>query len=194
MANIERIRRLRRMSLVELRFRLAQKLRIGRERMAWTWTRNGPLGKRFSWKHSWNASNIADPMLHSVLAREDAAESVLAENLLGRKKPAFYFSEDEAEAIVRAYRQSFPDRILQIVEEAERLLEHRMKIFGYPEVSCGALIPWRTDLIHGIESGLEHWSQILRVHRIGHAHKAELVEELRALPEHGRDRFRACGT
>src|SRR5882762_6080687 len=89
MANIERIRRLRRMSLVELRFRLAQKLRIGRERMAWTWTRNGSLGKRCSWKHPWNSSNIADPMLRSVLAREDAeAESVLAEYLLSRKEAA----------------------------------------------------------------------------------------------------------
>ena len=95
-----------------------------------------------------------------VLTREDAAaESELAEYLLSRKEPAFYFSEDEAEGIVRAYRQSFPHRIPEIVEEAERLCAHRMTIFGYPEVSCGVLIPWRTDLIHGIESGLEHWSQ-----------------------------------
>jgi hypothetical protein len=149
------------MSFVELRFRLAQKLRIGRERMAWTWTRTGSLGERFSWKHPWNASNIAGPMLHSVLTREDAAaESLPAEYLLSRKEPAFYFSDDEAEGIARVYRQSFPQRIPQIVEGAERLCAHRMTIFGYPEVSCGALIPWRTDLIHGIESGLEHWSQI----------------------------------
>ena len=161
MSNIERIRRLRRMSLVELRFRLAQKLRIGRERMTCTWTRNGSLGKRFSWKHPWNASNIADPMLRNILTREDeATESMRAGFLLGRKEPAFYFSEDEAEEIVRAYRQSFPQRIPQIVEEAERLCAHRMTIFGYPEVTCGALVPWRTDLIHSIESGLEHWSQI----------------------------------
>jgi len=161
LANIERIRRLSRMSLVELRFRLAQKLRIGRERVAWALPQSDSLGKRFSWKHPWNAFNIAEPMLRSVLTREDAAsESVQAQYLLSRKEPAFYFSEDEAESIVRAYRESFPQRIPQIVEEAERLCAHRMTIFGYPEVSCGVRIPWRKDLIHGIESGLEHWSCI----------------------------------
>ena len=160
-ANMERVRRLRQMSLAELRFRLAQKLRIGRERMASTWTRNGSLVNRYSWKYPWNASNIADPILRTLLSREDAAaESELAEYLLGRKEPAFYFSGDEAEEIVRGYRRSFPQRIQQIVEEAESLCAHRMTIFGYPEVSCGALIPWRTDLIHGIESGLGHWSRI----------------------------------
>ena len=131
-----------RMSLAELRFRLAQKLRIGRERMASTWTQNGSLGNHFSWKHPWNASNIADPILRTFLSREDAAaESELAEYLLSRKEPAFYFTEDESEGIARTYRQSFPQRIPQIVEEAERLCAHRMTIFGYPEVSCGAAHP-----------------------------------------------------
>lgn len=160
-ANMERVRRLGQMSLAELRFRLAQKLRIGRERMTSTWTRNGSHGDHFSWKHSWNASDTCDPKLRSLLTREDAAaESELAEYLLGRKQPAFYFSQDEAEEIVRAYHQFFPQRIPQLVEEADRLCAHRMTIFGYPEVSCGAFIPWRTDLIHGAESGLEHWSRI----------------------------------
>ena len=161
MSNIKWIERLRRMSLVEVRFRLAQKLRIGFERMTWTWTRNGSHINPSSGQYYSNAPNIADPKLRSALAKEDAAaESVLAEYRLSRKKPEFYFSEDEAEGIVRVYHQSFPHRISQIIDEAERLLEHRMKIFGYPEVSCGALMPWRTDFIHDIESGLEHWSQI----------------------------------
>ena len=161
MANIERIRRLRGMSVAELRFRLAQKLRIGRERMGCAWTANGSLGKRCSWKHTWNTSGVVDPMLNSVLTREgEAAESVQAQHLLGRKGPAFYFQEDEVQEIVRAYRQYFPERIPQIVEEARGLCAHRMTIFGYPEVCCGAVIPWRRDIIHGIESGLEHWSQI----------------------------------
>src|ERR1700688_3498807 len=76
MANIERIRRLRRMSLVELRFRLAQKLRIGRERIVLTWTRNGSISKHSSWKNPGNGSNIADTMRPSGLTRGDvAAES-----------------------------------------------------------------------------------------------------------------------
>jgi len=109
-------------------------------------------------------------MLCSVSTRADAAaESELAEYPLSRKEPAFYFSEDETEGIAREYRQSFPHRIPQIVEEAERLCAHRMTIFGYPEVSCGAVIPWRMDVIHGRESGLEHWSQIpyLEFSRVG---------------------------
>jgi len=144
--NREQIRRLRGMSMAELCFRLAQKLRIGRERMASTWTRNGSLENRFSWKSPWNASNIADPTLRSFLARKDAAaESALAEYVLNRQEPTFYFSEDELGEIVRAYRQSFPKRIPQIVEEAEALCEHRMTIFGYPEV-VGSAHPWRKIL------------------------------------------------
>jgi hypothetical protein len=161
MANIERIQRLHRMSLAELRFRVTQKLRIGRERMASTWTRNGSPGNHFSRKHPWNTSDIADPILRILLSREDAAaESELAEYLLSRNEPVFYVTGDEAEEIALAYRQYFPQRIPQIVEEAERLCAHRMTIFGYPEVSCGEVIPWRKDLIHGNESDLEHWSQI----------------------------------
>jgi hypothetical protein len=161
MPDIERIQRLRRMSLGELRFRLAQKLRIGRERMAWTWMRSDSDDTGSPWKNPWNASNIIDSMRRNILTREDsAAESLLAEDLLSRKEPAFYFSENDVKGIVRAYRQFFPHRIPQIVEEAENLLEHRMKIFGYPEMRHGELIPWRKDFVHGIESGLEHWSRI----------------------------------
>jgi hypothetical protein len=159
MAVIKMMQRLRRMSLLEARSRLAQKLRVGRERMALA--RNGLYSKPPSWEHFWNPSTVADPELRSALRRADStAEPLLTEYLLSRKSPSFYFSHDETIAIVQAFRQAFPDRSQQIVEEAQRLRAHCLKIFAYPEVHCGTHIPWRRDCIHGVESGIQHWSQI----------------------------------
>jgi Heparinase II/III-like protein/Heparinase II/III N-terminus len=128
MATIELIRRLRGMSLPELRFRLAQRVRIGRERIQWTWTQPDSLGTR--------------------------------PGRLPRRAPEFYLSPDEISDLVAAYHQHFPHRLSEIVEEAERHCAHRIKILGYPEINYGRVFPWRKDLVHGIESGLDHWSQI----------------------------------
>ena len=73
MSNIKWIERLRRMSLVEVRFRRAQKLRIGLERMTWTWTRNGSHINPSSGQYYSNSPNIADPKLRSALAKDYAA-------------------------------------------------------------------------------------------------------------------------
>src|ERR1700730_1415439 len=147
------------MSLTEIRFRLAQKMRISRERM--TLAGRGSRANSASWRHFWDASNVADPVLRNALSKDDvAAESALAEYLDTRRKPLFYFSHGESAEIVREYREGHPYRTQQIVEEAQLLSAHRMKIFAYPEVKVGAHIPWRADCIHGIESGLQHWSRI----------------------------------
>jgi hypothetical protein len=59
-----------------------------------------------------------------------------------------------------AHHKLFPARVAELRAEADALCAHRFRIFAYPEVSAGAEIPWRRDLVHGRESGLDHWSRI----------------------------------
>ncbi len=159
MTVVEAILRLRKMSLLEVRFRLAEELRVGRERIASA--RNGPYTKARSWEGFWNASNVADPELRIALRRADGtAETMLAKYWVSRKGPSFYFSHDESTRIVRAFRQAFPNRSQLVVAEAQRLRAHCLRLFAYPEVHCGTHIPWLRDSVHGVESGLQHWRRL----------------------------------
>jgi hypothetical protein len=157
MDNVEQIRRLGSMSMAEFRFRLAQKLRISRERISLKWNRD----RSILHDARGTESTIDESTLHHNSGKKfTLAEFPPTKPHHHRERPKFYFSDEELTGIVSAYRESFPHRIPRIVEEAESLRVHRMAIFGYAEVNCGKTIAWRKDLIHGIESGLEHWSRI----------------------------------
>jgi hypothetical protein len=158
--NPESLLRLSRMSLPEIKFRVAQKLRIGRELVALP--QNVSEAQIRHWDQFWSVASVSDPALRSMLAAENtaSAEALLPEYFFGREKPRFYFSPDKSDELARTYGRIFPGRLAQIVEEAERLREHRLKVYSYPEMECGGRIHWRKDLVHGVESGLDHWSRI----------------------------------
>ena len=156
----DRIRRLRQMDFSEVSVRLAQKLRIGRERM--TLALSDPNVDKSSWMDSWNAARVGIASLRDALVEADkeVAEAILVDYLASRAEPSFYFSPNESTEIAHIYRELFARRLPQITDEAQRLLAHNMRIFAYPEVGCAAHISWRADLVHGVESGLDHWSRI----------------------------------
>src|SRR5713101_2721019 len=158
MLTSKKIRRLWEMDLTEIRFRLSQRVRIARE--------SSPLigghSPRPEWSTLWTTALVEDSRLRHALEFHDdgaAAELLppyLAERLIERFYPFITAPQD----LVETFHQLFPGRVEQIIDEADRLRKHRMRIFAYPEMEYGMPPPWRTDLIHGIESGLEHWSQI----------------------------------
>jgi hypothetical protein len=157
MSVAEKLRRLSRMSLEELRFRAAQRLRIEQERIA---GRNG-LGRRAWWEH-WNPSAVSDEALREAFGRGEysRAADLLPGYLLRRARPRFFFSVHEREAIVAACREMFPWHVRETLAEADAILAHRFRVFAYPEAEAGAEIPWRRDLVHGTETPLAHWSEI----------------------------------
>lgn len=130
-----KLRRLGQMDLAEVRFRMAQHWRIRQERM--TQGRNG----------------------HAALRVRPDAES-LATHFAGRRQPRFFWPLDERATIVDALRHHPKQHVERVLQEADRLLAHRLRIFSYPQVDAGPQIPWRRDLVHGVESGLDHWSEI----------------------------------
>lgn len=158
----EKIRRLGEMGWPEVRFRVAQRMRLARERRSLG--RNG-ASPQATWQQQWDPTleAVTDVALRERLATAfagDHSTAFLAQYLAARATPRFFFDWHEREALVAAHRSAFPARAAELRAEADAICEHRFHIFAYPEVSAGAEIPWRRDLVHGVESGLEHWSRI----------------------------------
>jgi hypothetical protein len=158
MLSSRKIRRFWKMDLSEIRFRLSQRVRIARERMALV------RGDCFrpGWSTFWNTKRVEDSRLCHALGSHDdrAAAELIGPYLTERLINRFYPLVTARQELVETYRQLFPGRVEQIIEEAERLCKHRMRIFAYAEVDYGVPLPWRQDIIHGIDSELAHWSRI----------------------------------
>ncbi len=156
----EKLRRLAEMSLPEIRFRAAQKLRIARER--WQISHDGRRGYDSPWWHSWDHDTIPDGAFRAAL--RDGDESLAAQHLprfLAEREPQlFYWHPALRQELVRAHRKLFPGRAEQIRAKAQLICEHRFRIFTYPEITCGSKIPWQRDLVSGVESALEHYARI----------------------------------
>jgi hypothetical protein len=154
----EKLRRLSEMSLPEIRFRAAQRLRIEREKLAGS--ANGR--RRADWRARWDPARVADRALREALESGHAprAEALLPAYWASGKRPPFFFSPSQRPFIAAEYATHFARRLAGLRAEAEQICAHRFRIFAYPEVAAGAEIPWRRDLVHGRESGLDHWSRI----------------------------------
>ncbi len=157
MSVAEKLKRLSEMSLDELRFRAAQEWRIQQEKLS-----SGGNGHAAAdWWRRWNPGMVFDSTLSRALENGDEAEALrLLPDYFFQSKARlrFFFFGDSRERFARGYERFFPGRKEEICAAADRLCEHRFQIFAYPEVSTGAEIPWRRDLVHGKETGLEHWS------------------------------------
>jgi len=157
------------MSLPELRSRAAQKWRIARERRQLA--RNGNGSREALWWKFWKPDKVLDPDLRAALLGERVAEaaSLSCGYFRTRTAPSFYFRLEDCRRLTAALDENFPGRADQVHAEAEAVCAHRFRIFSHPEVTCGAEIPWRRDLLREKESGLDHWSQLacLDVDKVG---------------------------
>jgi hypothetical protein len=153
----EKIRRLGQMGLPEVKFRAAQKWRITREQLGLAGN-----GVHSAWCVAWDPKKVPSPKLRELLGARQAQEAgaLLNGYFARRKSPQFFFEVAERDAMVAAHHAAFPGRVASLRAEADALCEHRFRIFAYPEVRAGAEIPWRRDLVHGQESGLEHWASV----------------------------------
>ena len=155
----EKLHRLGEMDLPEIRFRASQRVRLARER--WALSTNGG-GAAQPWWQAWDPAKVAEPQLAEalLLGRGGEAADLLAGYFAVRPTAQFFFRADERAAIVGIYPRLFSTRVDEIRAAADAVCAHRFKIFAYPEIHAGEQIPWRKDLVHGIESGDEHGSRI----------------------------------
>jgi hypothetical protein len=165
----EKMHRLREMPLKEILSRISRETRIAREQLQLI------LGSErqedSSWWQNLDCREISGHGFEEISNADEhiRATSLLPSHFAGRKQPTFYWSLSEKSQIVNSYKTEFPNAVRKTLCDAEAICEHRFRIFAYPEVSCGAHIPWRKDLIHQTESGLEHFARypILDVNRVG---------------------------
>jgi len=156
----DKIRRLSEMDAQEIRFRIAQKLRIKREQ--WQLAFDGNQLGNTKWWHHWDTKKVTDPELRSALQAGDRerASSLLPGYFADRIGPTFYLDVSERARIVKEFANHFGSGVERIRADAEAMSAHRFHIFAYPEVSCAERIPWLRDLIHGAESHLDHYAHI----------------------------------
>lgn len=158
------------MDAKEFRFRIAQKFRIQREQWQLIFDGRHSAGTDHWWRH-WDAAKVTDSALRAAVNTDDGthAATLLPEYLATRAAPVFFWNPSERSPLVAELGRLFPSLGEKTRTRAEAICAHRFHILAYPEVSCGGQIPWRRDLVHGIESELEHYARLspLNVKKVG---------------------------
>src|SRR5260370_29626008 len=131
MALAEKLRRLSEMSLQEIRFRAAQKLRIAREQWQLAHEDSCPLAS--PWWRYWDVGQISDSALQAALkaGSESECAQLLPAYFAGRKAPRFYWDLASRGKLVTPHQHPFPNRTEELRAEADALCEHRFRIFAY---------------------------------------------------------------
>ena len=83
--------------------------------------------------------------------------------LIGREpaRPGrFFFSGAEVADIAAALRQRLPEQAGHIVEQAERVLQHRFDVLGFCGLDYGADVDWHLDPVHAKRAPQWPWYRI----------------------------------
>lgn len=124
------LRRLKNVSVNELRVRVAQKASAFSERRGWS-----PLLK------------FPNDNGHATLDHF-------------RTRSAFFASFQSPETTVAAFKARFPETAQRLVEKADRIVEGRFDLLGYKDLSFGNPIDWHFEPISEKRLPLIHWSKL----------------------------------
>jgi hypothetical protein len=61
----------------------------------------------------------------------------------------FFFSPQSVNGCLELIQQRLPGRADQIIEQAERIVQHRFALLGYADLDYGSPIDWHLDPVHG---------------------------------------------
>ncbi|HEV7744026.1 MAG TPA: heparinase II/III family protein [Pyrinomonadaceae bacterium] len=148
-ASGERIGKLRKMGVAELRERTSQAAAAFRERRGWSSLTSIP-------------SDIALSRLLGVQVNSAAifaSGSNLLEHFRSRKKPVF-FAFDQPDAVIATLRKRWPAAEAQIIAEANRIVAGRFNLLGFKDLSFGNPINWQLEPVSGKSTPSIHWSQL----------------------------------
>lgn len=103
----------------------------------------------------------------------------------------FFFHATDVPGIIEWLRANLTDTSRRIVQDADRILQHKFNLLGYEEVDYGAEIDWHFDAVHGKSSPRVPWFRVpfLDFNRVGdhkviwelnrHQHLATLAKAYR---------------
>jgi hypothetical protein len=86
-----------------------------------------------------------DGLLASLGFSFDRRVTQLPESKAGN----FFFSSQSINACLKLIQQRLPGRADQIIEQAEKIVQHRFDLLGYTDLAYGSPIDWHLDLVHG---------------------------------------------
>jgi hypothetical protein len=72
-----------------------------------------------------------------------------ARSSLPAGKGTFFFNRDSIDALIALLRQRVPGQAERIVQQAEKICQHRFDLLGYEDLDYGQVIDWHLDLVHG---------------------------------------------
>jgi uncharacterized heparinase superfamily protein len=72
----------------------------------------------------------------------------------------FFFATDEIPRRIDLIRENVPGFEREVLDQADRLLDHRFSLLGYGPLDYGKDIDWQLDIVSGIRCPLKPWPRI----------------------------------
>jgi hypothetical protein len=72
----------------------------------------------------------------------------------------FFFQSQDVQGILDYLRDSLPEATDRIVEDADRILQHKFDLLGYEGLDYGRQIDWHFDAVHGKSSPRIPWFRV----------------------------------
>jgi hypothetical protein len=146
---VSNLKRLRRLSLDELRVRGAQALHSFTERRGWSSLAKLPTDQAF-----------LELLDQNRLKRELWSARELLEHFQTRSEPKFFPSFADRETTVSEFKRRWPDADQRIVEKANRIVAGKFDLLGLRNLSFGEPIDWQLEPVSGKRAPLAHWSRL----------------------------------
>ena len=143
------VKRLRQLSLDELRVRSAQTLHSFAERRGWSSLAKLPTDQAFL------EMLDQDRLNHELWSARE-----LLEHFQTRSEPKFFSSFADRETTVFEFKRRWPGVEKGIVEKADRLVAGRFDLLGLRDLDFGEPIDWQLEPVSGKRTPLVHWSRL----------------------------------
>ena len=100
---------------------------------------------------------MAERLRQQAMARADwlryrvglPFEPRLVERMPSAQKPVFFFSAEDIPSLCVRLRERFPQGTKAILEQSERICDHKFDLLGYDDLDYGQEIDWHCDRVHG---------------------------------------------
>ncbi len=147
---VKKLDKLKRLTLVELRGRSAQKVSAFAERRGWSSLTKLPTDQAML--------GIIDPAIGD--GRQLRSAEGCLEHFRARNEPRFFDGFADRAATVVEFRRRWPNGESRIIERANRILDNRFDLLGFHDLSFGNPIDWHLEPVSGKRAPLLHWSRL----------------------------------
>ena len=145
-----KLQKLRHASFDELRVRGSQALAIFAERAGWS--RGVKLPEEGTLLRLLDSRHFEGMIPESALHLHDRFRQHSADS--------FFAAFDLPTATITAFRQHWPDRENEILQQARKILEGSFQLLAFRDLKFGSAIDWHLEPISGKRSPLVHWSRL----------------------------------